>query len=60
MFNFWLSAGIDGFYLDEVQYLYEDKDLKNHTDSSQMIITNLPETTNLLSTWGKLIENHLG
>lgn len=72
MFKFWLSAGIDGFYLDEVQYLFVDKDFKNHTDiSTQSVISkynslsdkitsNLPETYDLISHWGKLIRNNSG
>lgn len=60
VFKFWLDTGIDGLYLDKVQYLFEDKELKNSTDNSHNIIYNLAETTNLLSKWGKLIENNSG
>lgn len=60
MFKFWLEAGIDGLYLDKIQYLFEDKDFKNNTDSSQKLTSNLPETTDLLTKWGKLIEDNTG
>lgn len=72
MFEHWLNIGVDGLYLDKVQYLFEDKDLKNDTitmapnvtnkyDSlSHKATSNLPETNELLSHWGNLIRNNSG
>lgn len=72
VFEHWLNIGVDGLYLDKVQYLFEDKDLKNDTitmapnvtnkyDSlSHKATSNLPETNELLSHWGNLIRNNSG
>ncbi|XP_050544245.1 neutral and basic amino acid transport protein rBAT-like [Daktulosphaira vitifoliae] len=66
LFKFWLDNGVDGFYLDKVQYLFEDKEFKNDTRIPvESILTNnnaftsyLPESYDLLSKWGKfIIEN---
>lgn len=59
--KYWLDIGIDGLYLDHVQYLFEDKDLKNETTASSHEATlNLPETKELLSKWGMLVGNKSG
>lgn len=74
MLKFWLEAGFDGLYLDKVQYLFKDKDFKNNTVTvltstpntnkysidHKGITSNLPETIDLLSNWGKLIRNNSG
>jgi len=72
VFKHWLDTGVDGLYLDNVQYLFEDKDFKNDTiltasnvtknyDSfSHKVTSNLPETNELLSHWGNLIRNNSG
>lgn len=61
VFKFWLDIGIDGLYLDQVQYLFEDKDFKNETaPNSHMRTSNLPETRELLSQWGMLVGNKSG
>lgn len=66
-----METGVDGLYLDKVQYLFEDKDFKNDTiipsqtsvtnnynSYSHKATSNLPETKNLLSQWGNLIGNN--
>lgn len=72
VFKNWLDMGVDGLYLDKVQYLFEDKDLKNdtittilnmtntYTSFSHKMTSNLPETYELLSHWGDLIRNYSG
>jgi hypothetical protein len=66
VFKYWLDLGIDGLYLNQVQYLFEDKDFKNNTIAtnyttySHTATSNLPETKELLSHWGKLIGNKSG
>lgn len=60
VFKFWLDIGVDGLYLDQVQYLFEDKDLKNETTTNSYATSNLPETKELLSRWGKMIGNKSG
>lgn len=60
MFKYWLDIGVDGLYLDQVQYLFEDKDFKNETTTNSRATSNLPETKELLSHWGKLIGNKSG
>lgn len=60
-------------YLDEVKYLFKDKDFKNETTDSTQAggsnnynsfdhkgTSNLPETKELLSNWGQLIVNNSG
>jgi len=58
--------------LDNVQYLFEDKDFTNDTITtapnmtkkyelfSHKATSNLPETKDLLSRWGNLIRNYSG
>lgn len=59
--------------MDEVQYLFKDKDFKNETATptqagdtnnynsySHKATSNLPETKELLSHWGNLIGNYSG
>lgn len=66
MFKFWIDTGVDGLYLDKVQYLFEDVDFKNNTVNvinnlyDNKATSNLVETNNLLSEWGKLIGNNSG
>lgn len=71
VFKYWLDMGVDGLYLDKVQYLFVDKDFKNDTiiapnmtqkyDSlSHKATSNLPETNELLSRWGNFIRNYSG
>lgn len=72
MFKYWLDIGFDGLYLDNVQYLFEDKDFKNDTITtapnmtkkyesfSHKATSNLPETKDLLSRWGNIIRNYSG
>lgn len=60
MFEFWLKTGVDGLYLDQVQYLFKDKEFKNYTDSNQKVTSDISETTDLISKWGKLIEDNSG
>lgn len=73
MLKYWLKQGFDGFYLDKVQYLFKNKDFLNETASEVTPITNnyysfnhkgitsnLPETNDLLSNWGKLVRNNSG
>ncbi|CAH1738583.1 neutral and basic amino acid transport protein rBAT-like [Aphis gossypii] len=59
VFKYWLDMGIDGLYLDKVQYLFKDKDLKNDSLSNKATSI-LPETNELLSHWGDLIRNYSG
>jgi len=51
--------GVDGLYLDKVQYLFKDKDFKNESLSNKATSI-LPETNELLSRWGNLIRNYSG
>jgi len=51
--------GVDGFYLDKVQYLFKDKDLKNDSLSNKATSI-LPEIKELLSHWGNSIRNYSG
>lgn len=51
--------GVDGLYLDKVQYLFKDKDFKNKSLSNKATSI-LPETNELLSHWGNLIRNYSG
>ncbi|XP_050421225.1 maltase A2-like [Adelges cooleyi] len=72
VFKFWLDAGVDGLYLDKVQYLFEDKSFQNETINSKdanarnynsyshTFTTDLPETYQLLSKWGELISKKSG
>lgn len=72
MITKWLDTGVDGLYLDKVQYLFKDKDFKNDTiistqtlnnsynSYSHKVTSNLPETNNLLSKWANLIKNNSG
>ncbi|KAL4131802.1 hypothetical protein QTP88_009058 [Uroleucon formosanum] len=72
VFKYWLDKGFDGLYLDNVQYLFEDKDFKNDTiitapnmtkkyeSFSHKATSNLPETKDLLSRWGNIIRKYSG
>lgn len=72
MYKFWLDAGVDGLYLDKVEYLFEDKSFQNesmnsmndntnnYNSYSHSFTTNQPETYELLSKWGNLISNNSG
>lgn len=60
--RFWLNKGVDGFHVQNVQYLYEDQDLRNETlipgktgnaydDFNHTQTRNHPENAKLLESW---------
>lgn len=65
--RFWLDKGVDGFHVHNVQYLYEDQDLKNETlipgktgnaydDFDHTHTRNHPENAKLLQSWKHVLD----
>lgn len=65
--HFWLNKGVDGFHVQNVQYLYEDQDLRNETlipgktgnaydDFDHIQTRNHPENAKLLQSWKHVLD----
>lgn len=58
VFDFWLRRGVDGFRIDAVSYLFEDKDLRDEPIVGGGTFTSgLPENADLLYTFRSHIDN---
>lgn len=58
MFSFWLKRGVDGFRINAVSYLYEDKDLRNEPAGGNGSYTSgLPENTALVYMFRSYIDD---
>lgn len=65
--RFWLNKGVDGLHVQNVQYLYEDQDLRNETlisgktgsaydDFDHTQTRNHPENAKLLQSWKHVLD----
>lgn len=59
---FWLDFGVDGFRVDAVPFLVEDKELRDNPKEDGVLSVeytqNRPETYALLQHWAQLASNY--
>jgi len=69
--RFWLAKGADGFRVDAVYHLFEDKELRNEQRSYDLnalpgdykslvhnLTSNLPETYEMVMQWRELLDEY--